>query len=208
MHTRYVRLARPAAQTEGNRPNEFCQLVKIPGPLLTPLCKQVPTRLQAKEPIAFRGMGHTSQAARPLRRTTCHEAVAQRVVTQSRERSSLVGRGLSLPSLRGPGQTFPHGGDNLPTLLSQPKLSPAQGYLPWDLHRGFFPRWIHKLLGALLATSDWQTPSHPTSPPSAPSLSLCICAHAILHCQQSSPSSPAAPRPTSSFAAWKEPGEQ
>lgn len=31
--------------------------------------------------------------------------------------------------------------------------------------------------------------------------------HAILHCQQSSLSSPAAPRPTSSITAWKEPGE-
>lgn len=45
-------LARPTAQTgEGNQPNEFCQLVEIPQPLLTPLCKQVPTQIKAQEPL-------------------------------------------------------------------------------------------------------------------------------------------------------------
>lgn len=118
-----------------------------------------------------------------------------------------MGREPFLPSPQGPGQTLSHGGDKLLMLLLQPKLSPAQGDLPWNMHRGFFPRWIHKQLGALRAACGWQTPSHPTSPPSAPSLSLCICTHAILRCQQSDPSSPAAPRPTSSIAAWKEPTE-
>lgn len=47
-------LARPTAQTgEGSRPSEFCQLVEIPGPLLTRLCKQVPTRIKAEEPVAI-----------------------------------------------------------------------------------------------------------------------------------------------------------
>lgn len=45
-------LSKPALQTgEGNRPNEFCQLVEIPRPLLTPLCKQVPTQIKAQEPL-------------------------------------------------------------------------------------------------------------------------------------------------------------
>lgn len=64
-----------------------------------------------------------------------------------------------------------------------------------------------KQLGALRAAYGWQTPSHPTSPPSAPSLSLCIRTHAVLHCQQSPPSSQTAPRPTSIAAARREPGE-
>lgn len=40
-------------QGEGNLPNEFCQLVEIPWPLVTLLCKQVPTLIKAEEPIAL-----------------------------------------------------------------------------------------------------------------------------------------------------------
>lgn len=127
----------------------FASLSKFLG-CYSPLCanRSLPG-LKSKSPSHFRGTGHVPQAARPLGHTACHEATAQHGVTQSREQSSPAGRGPSLPSPRGPGQTLPHRGDNLLTLLSQPKLSPAQGYLPWDLHRGFFSRWIPKQPGAL-----------------------------------------------------------
>lgn len=49
-------------------------------------------------------------------------------------------------------------------------LSPAQGYLSGDPHRALLPRQAHKQLGALCATSGWQTLSQLTSPPPAPPL--------------------------------------
>lgn len=137
----------------------------------------------------------TRVAGSPAPRTRHLPTVAQQVVTWSREQSSLVGRGPPLPSPQG--QTLPHGGDNLLTLLLQLKLSPEQGP-----EQSFLPRWIRKQLGAVCAVSGWQTPSH--RPLLLLLRRLSPSAHATLRCQWSGPSSPAAPCSTGSIAARNE----
>lgn len=96
-----------------------------------------------------------------------------------------------------PSREQPHRGDHLPTLLSQPKLSPTLAQ-------------AQRLLSQVDSQAAGCPPCHAWLANTflADLSSLCISTHAMLHCQWSSPRSPAAPCPTGSISTQQQqPGE-